>query len=381
MKSKLQSAAVSLSIVGLFLSACGQSSPTTAPDAVAGVDATLTQPPSVAANGTDAPAVAATVTDAPVLEPTATVYPPVYNPETLGNIHELSSFTMTTTSKRIEDGDLVVDQKEAIEYIQEPFSIHQTHGGWTATYVIGDRSYERINGGKGWKFSVGPGQGKDILPNAWESVLGLISDVETAQFAGQEDFAGIPANHFRFDLTNFRVPYVAAGVAYNEWKDVEGELYLAQDGNYLLYFHSKASGTFHAEDGTTSEQTQEKTLELSSVNQLAGIAVPTDFDLELELGLPLPEGSTLSEILYYNDGFLPYYYTYVTPVISFEEFLEFYTSMAPTNGWTFSHSGEVANNVNCDAAYTDLDCVILEKGNRQAILYYREGWIGADYEK
>lgn len=353
------------------MSACGQSSLTTPPDAIAGVDPTFTQPP----------AVAATATEAAALEPTATVYPPVYDPETLGGINEPSSFILTMTSKRIEDGELVVDNTETIEYIQEPFSIYKTYGGWSATYVIGDRFYERINGGEGWSFLAGPGLGTDILPSAQVSVAAQISEVETAQFAGQENFAGIPANHFTFDLSNFRVPYVTAGEAYNEWKDVEGELYLAQDGNYLLYFHSKASGTFHEEDGTSSEQMQEKALELSSVNQLAEIAVPNDFDLELELGFPLPEGSTLSDILYYNDGFLPYYYTYITPVISYEEFLEFYTSMAPTNGWTFSHAGEVANNTNCDAAYTDLDCVILEKGNRQAILYYGEGWIGADYKK
>ena len=51
--------------------------------------------------------------------------------------------------------------------------------------------------------------------------------------------------------------------------------------------------------------------------------------------------------------------------MSNDEFLEFYKNLAPTNGWTVSHIGEVANHYVCDSQV----CVILKKGDAQIILF------------
>jgi len=73
---------------------------------------------------------------------------------------------------------------------------------------------------------------------------------------------------------------------------LEGDFYLAKDGNYVLYSHWKetsAQGNF--------SQVYEVIEELSSINQLTEITIPADMqdmvtaaELPTELGLPLPTG-------------------------------------------------------------------------------------------
>ncbi len=104
------------------------------------------------------------------------------------------------------------------------------------------------------------------------------------------------------------------------------------------------------------------------INQLTEITLPADFDLELDFGLPLPAGTTLTEIISYRDGFSPDTYYYTLPVNN-DEFLEFYKNMTPANGFTFSRIGTVPNNINCDSQ----DCVILNMGNTEILLTFVSG--------
>ena len=299
--------------------------------------------------------------------PAATVYPPVFDPEALGDNRELASFSMTATHHRTEGGEVVVDTVDSLEYIREPFTLHW---GLTDLTVIGNEIYERISAGQGWSYYTGPYQGDVLDWQAVDTPAALVSRLESAQFIGQEDFGGIPANHFTFDQSNF---YITSPAQPENWdyvrEEAQGEIYLAQEGNYLLYFHIIDRGTLYEPDRTVHyPSVQESTYELSLINQLLEIEVPADFDLDLDLGLPLPTGAALVSIVSYRDGFLPDYYDYTLPA-TLDEFLDFYQNMAPTNGFAFSRIGTVTNNVYCGSE----DCVILKKGNQEVLLSYNPG--------
>jgi hypothetical protein len=109
---------------------------------------------------------------------------------------------------------------------------------------------------------------------------------------------------------------------------------------------------------------------LSSINQLKEIAVPADFlalKLDLDLGLPLPAGTTLTGVIRYAQGLGVDSYGYHASVSS-NDFLAFYNNLAPTNGWTVAHIGRVANHYVGDTQV----CVILKKGDAQVIVFTQD---------
>ena len=84
-----------------------------------------------------------------------------------------------------------------------------------------------------------------------------------AQFAGQEEFQGIPAYHFVLDPTT--------STNANTSIQLEGDFYLAQDGNFVLYSHWKETSSQE-----NFAQVYEVTQSLSSINQLTEIKIPAD---------------------------------------------------------------------------------------------------------
>ena len=132
-------------------------------------------------------------------------------------------------------------------------------------------------------------------------------------------------------------------------------------------------------------QVYEVTETLSSVNQLAEIKLPTDMTemvsaakLPLEIGLPLPMGSTLYGMIRYKSGIGVDTYQLTTPKISIDEFLDFYRNLPTTDGWEVSHIGHVSLH-EADCEFTR-DCVIVRKGSTQVILYYNGGSIRAEFD-
>ncbi len=377
MKKRLQTTAISLFILSLFISGCASASPTTAPGQA------------TAAGETAAPAteevVEATATPSPTEGPTATVWPPVYDPDAIGDNRELlDSFILTRTNTTTGGGE-VDEVNTTIGYIREPFTAYESNK-WSFenltwwTYLIEGRYYEKNRqDAQFYSLESGPDDIEILqrMADMREFDYLLFSGlVLSAQFVGQEDFAGVPANHFTFDQTNLREESDPTGTY--KVDEAQGELYLAQDGNYLLYFHLKRSGSVYLTPGEPGygPGVLEMTEELSSINELTEITLPADFDLELDFGLPLPAGSTLVGITSY--GYNPVYYHYTMP-ISKDEFPEFYKNLAPTNGFTFSHIGQKTNNIHCDPVYSDYlqDCVFLKKGGSEFILYIA-GISGAD---
>ena len=348
-------------MLALFIASCGPASATTAPDSATTEEATLAQ--------ATEEAVEATATTKPTQGPTATVWPPVYDPNKLGDIRQLDSFIVTVNIKNTVNGDLT-ETTNTMGYIREPFSAYSLldlGSDDTKTYVVGGRTYEENNSGD-WYLST---DANNSLLFAADIPAGNTGGLLDAQFAGQEEFQGIPANHFILEKTDD--PPNESNVK----SDVEGNFYLAQDGNYVLYSHSKRTTT----QGDFT-QVYEVTQAMSSINQLTEITLPPDFlpmdvalDLPENLGLPLPPGTTLAGMIRYNDGRGYDIYKY-TSAGSYAEFLEFYSNLAPTNGWTVSSIGiKMPTHYICDSE----DCVILNNGNAKFILYPYEGRIGVDY--
>lgn len=364
MKIKPQIIAILLFMLGLFIASCSPASATTAPDLATAEEATL------------APAtqevIEATATTRPTQGPTATVWPPVYDPNKLGDIRELDSFIVSVNVKNTVNGDLT-EYTTTMGYIKEPFSAYSLLDlppyDEAKTYVVGGRTYDVNNSGDWYLYAYA----KNSLLFQADIPAGNTSGLEDAQFIEQVEFEGISAYHFVLEKTDNPVNES------NVKSDVEGDFYLAQEGNYVLYSHSKRTTT----QGDFT-QVYEVTQSMSSINQVAEITLPADFlpmDVALELpqeqGLPLPAGSTLAGMIRYNSGPRRDYYTYTASPMSEDEFLEFYRNLEPTDDWTVSHIGYVSFHYECE---TYRECVIINKGNTLVILYYKNGTIGADFD-
>jgi hypothetical protein len=386
MKTKLRTPAIFFLILSLFVPGCILVSPKTTADSATAIGGTSIPPFAELVPSTQPP------TDAP----TATVYPPVFDPDAIGDNRELASFVLTRNKTTTGAGEVDIRQG-IIGYIKEPFSAYNLSefsftgsydvDGEDKTYWIDDRFYHK-DANEAWYFYLEAGlDEKDILQRAADmrdfNYLLLSGLVLSAQFVGQEDFKGIPANHFTFDQTNLRQESDPSGTY--KVDVAQGDLYLAQDGNYLLYFYLKRTGNLYSPGGSSKyfPGMIEMSEELSSINELTEIVVPPDFlALDLNLGgLPLPAGTVLTYIYHpVNDGLGVDSYIYSASV-SHDEFLEFYKNMASTNGWTFSHIGEVANHIKCDTIFGGVqDCAILYNGNEQIFLSHYEGYIIADHD-
>lgn len=223
----------------------------------------------------------------------------------------------------------------------------------------------------------------DYWQNAADMRLGKIMEtglVLSAQFIGQEDFEGIPANHFSLDQSNLKEP--SDPTASYKVEEAQGDVYLAQDGNYILYFHLKLTGHAYLSPGDPdySQGVHEMTEVLSSINQLTEITLPAEYQaLELDLGgVPLPPDSKLITYRRYSNGSGVDSNFYRTP-LNKDGFLEFYKNMPPTDGWEVIHIGQVIDHYPCSSS--GRVCVMIKKGAVQFVLLFTEGGIKADYDR
>lgn len=353
--------AIAMVVLSLTVLACGSAIPT------AGVEPTMAveppQVPSVQA------ASAATKTPMPTGEPAPTVWPPVFDLFSLEDIQDLDSFVATVNEKNTVNGQLT-ERTFTIGYIQTPFRAYQLleyDGGVNKTYVLNDRTYE-LTGSGDWYISVGTKRGlfSDLDPARYAGQL------LEARFMGEEEYEGIAAYHFVLEA-------VTSTENNTEYK-LEGELYLAKDGNYVLFSHQRET----SKQGDFA-QDYEVTYTLSSIGQLTEITLPTDMeemistsDLPFTLGLPLPPNSAFSGMIRYKNGIGVDLYTLSTPKTSIDEFLNYYRNLPPTDGWTVSHVGHVNLHEN-DCEFTR-ECVIINNGSTQVILYYNGGSIRAEFD-
>jgi hypothetical protein len=311
-----------------------------------------------------------TATSLPTVGPTATVWPPAFDFFSLTDIRNLDSFVVTINEKNTVNGQLT-ELTNTIGYIKEPYSAYQRNeyiGGVDQTYVITDRTYT-LTGSGDWYISAGS---NDNLFSKADIPAGNTGKLLEAQFAGQEDFQEIPAYRFVLDPTT--------STNANTSLQLEGDFYLAQDGNYVLYSHWKETSS---QDNFA--QVYEVTESLSSINQLTEIELPADMlemaaaaELPLALGLPLPISSTFNGMIRYQHGIGVDLYQFSTPKISIDEFLDFYRGLPATDGWMVTHVGHV--NLHQEDCEFTRECVIISKAGTQVILYYNGATIRAEFD-
>lgn len=363
-------------LVGLLLASCGanDASPSSAPPAESSA-ATVNAPTSSTASTTAAPAtsVAATTTVAPG--------PPVYDPQRIGNALDLASFVFTITVDNTNSGQLS-QNITSIGYTKEPSSMYRLAtfsfdgtGGGERSYLVGDRSYDESQFGD-WNLFEAGSRATPEPSDSSELGSSVLAGVLTAQLVGQEDFGGLPANHFVFNETNTRS--FASYTPENPSPTVEGDFYLAQEGNYVLYAHSKE---------TSPGRIYEVTEAMSFIGQLGEITLPDDMApmsqaLDVGLGLlsVLPPGSALSGMLRYGNGIGVDYYTYVAAVGNNGEFINFYRTMPPTAGWTVAHIGHITPHLEPTNCETRNECVILQNGGDQVVVSFA-GTITLEYDR
>ncbi len=306
----------------------------------------------------------------------------MFDPKKLGSNLMLPNFIVTITVANTNSGQLT-ENVTAFGYINDPLSVSEqdtySFDGTTdgaRSYFINGRSYEENNFGDWYLYEAGA-SGTPNYTDHLDLRSGIVSGVLSARFDGQADVAGIPANHFVFNETDL-AGYSSHTPDYPA-PAVEGDFYLAQDGNYALYSHSKES---------SPTQSYEVTEALSFIGQLTEIALSADLvqmkqalDLGFELGSLLPPGSSLSSMIRYKGsrGIGVDYYSYRTSVRNNDEFLNFYRTLPPTNGWTVTHIGHIRlhlEQINCETA---VDCVILSNGGEQIVVSF-DGGITLEYD-
>ena len=354
-------------LCALLLQACSPALPqTTKPEPTASAPVGPTLVPSVEA--TVAPT--QTATSQPTVGPTATVWPPTFVPWSLQDIRQLDSFVVTINEKNTVNGDLT-ELTNTIGYIKEPYSAYNEnkyYSGLDRTYAIDGWTYS-VTGSGDWYISAGP---NDDLFSKADIPAGNTEKLAEAQFAGQEDYQGVPAYHFVLE------PVTSTDG--NTSTQLEGELYLAQDGNYVLYSHWKETSS----QGNFT-QVYEVTESLASINQLTEIEIPADMTemvtaakLPAETGLPMPTGSAFYGMIRYKHGIGVDLYQFTAPSISIDEFLDFYRNLPPTAGWKVTHVGHVS--LHQDDCEVTRECVMISKGSTQVILYYNGGSIRAEFD-
>lgn len=350
-------------LCALLLQACSPTSPPT-----------IQLEPTITTQPTRVPSVEATIestaTAQPTAGPTATVWPPMFAIGSLQDIRKLNSFVVTINEKNTVNGELT-ELTHTIGYIKEPYSAYdhnRYYSGLDRTYVVDGWTYQ-LTGSGDWYISAGPSD--DLLFRADIPAMNTEKLIE-AQFAGEADYEGIPAYHFVLapvNSTNTNTSY-----------KLEGDFYLAKDGNYILYSHWKETSS----QGDFT-QVYEVSESLSSINELTEIQIPGDMTemvaaakLPAEMGLPVPGNSTVNQMIRYQHGIGVDVYYFTDPDMSVDEFLDFYRNLPPTDGWMVTHVGHVSLHQD-DCEFTR-ECVMISRGNTQVILYYFGTSIRAEFD-
>lgn len=356
---RIQRWVISLLVFSVFLSACAQPTASSTPQSTA--EPKNTQPPQDNATPTNTPTPAAT----------ATVWPPVFDPEAIGDNSQLNSFIFIYEDVEQSNG-VTKTYSQTTGYIREPLAAYSL---FTCTNPVGNcrQGAEYLIDGVIYQFAseyrfvqLRPdfsAYGSDHYDFAFFGDMRrwslLLSDklLATADFVGAEDYEGIPVNRFAFDETDLVIPdefYL------NMFMQAEGEIILSQEGNYPLYMHRKLTGT----DGSTNDLTAQ----LTAINQLAEpppaeFNLPEDFPkVVLDPGFPLPEGSYLDFIALEFEPGVDLYDAYIPSsfTVTDDKFFGFYENLAPSNGWTVTEIGSSG--------------VSLARGEERAFINFEKGF-------
>ena len=333
---------VLLASLALGLAACGGSTePTSPPEVEAtqgseGAEAQPTEEPTPEPEPTEAP------TDTPLPEPTET-------PETVEEF-DLSSLASTTelssyrSLMRITTVAEINGQEEtqtidlSIAYTRDPLAQHMmmsgeafgAEGETIEMYLIEDTMYMKM--GNQWLTM--PASEEDIDTDAFITADSLLEDICGWKDEGIEELDGIKVRHWAFTKEDFDECMLLEDLAsMGELTDAGGDLYVAEDGNYVvlmeMFYEGEDLDLDLGEEGDeVKAQRMEIHYETSDVNEPFTIEAPAE---ALESGalpedLPMPEDATDVNNMF---GMITF-----TSELGPEAVFTFYQEEMPSNGWT-----------------------------------------------
>lgn len=336
---------VLLASLALGLAACGGSTEPTSPPAEEPTQASAAQPTDEPAEEpTQAPEPTAEPTDTPLPEPTDT--PEVAEEEefdlsSLSSTTELSSYrsTMLITTVALVNGQEETQTIDFnVEYTSEPLAQHISMSGealgadgeTVEMYLVEDTMYMQM--GDQW-LSLPATEG-DFNTDTLISADSLLEDVCGWQDEGRDEIDGIKVRHWTFTKEDFDECMLLEDLAnMGELTDAGGDLYVAEDGNYVvlmeMFFEGEDLDLQLGEEGEdVTAQRMEIRYETSDVNETFTIEVPAE---ALEAGalpedIPFPDDAADVNNMF---GMITF-----TSAMGPEAVFTFYQEEMPNSGWT-----------------------------------------------
>ena len=339
-----------LAALAVALAACGDDSGVaTQPEEPA-----ATQPEAVAA--TEAPPTAApTDTAEPEPTDTADVQPSagereleldeVGLPEDLSSYRARMRLSTAGTSAEGETGGVL---EFLVEYTREPPAQHivisgegfdQTGDvGSMEMYQVGDTTY--VNLGDQWLSMPAT---DDVLAEAGMiDPEDMLEDTCGWRDAGRSEYNGISAQYWTLtegDLKACMTGEALTGMG--EISDASGELYVAEEGNYIVYMELTLEGSDLALGTGSEEETVDQgrvdfTYEMTDVNVPITIELPEEASSSGELPEDIPVPEDAEEV------------SFMFGMISFDspsspaDLADYYQAQMPQNGWSESSVNEMS---------------------------------------
>lgn len=334
---------VLLASLALGLASCGGSEEPTSPPEVAatevseGVEAQPTEEP------TEAPEPTAAPTDTPLPEPTDTpeVVEEEWDLSSLSSTAELSSYRslmQITTVADVNGAEQTQTIDFSIEYTSEPPAQHMSMSGealgaegeTVEMYFVENTMYMKM----GDEWLTMPGSEEDIDSDAFISADAMLEDICGWKDKGREEIDGISVRHWAFTKEDFDDCMLLEDLtSLGELTDAGGDLYVAEDGNYVVRMEMFYEGEDLAIDlGEAGDEVKAKRMEIyyevSDVNEAFTIEVPAE---AMESGalpedIPMPEDAADVNNMF---GMITF-----TSELGAEAVFAFYQEEMPKYGWT-----------------------------------------------
>ena len=150
----------------------------------------------------------------------------------------------------------------------------------------------------------------------------VIGDIQGSQLVGSETVNGVPAQHFKVDLSRFST----LGL----YSDATSDVWVAAPGGYVVKYTFEATGKdafFGA--GTNTEGTIHWEYEVSNVNQPIDVAPPENCggaQADIPVMADAKNASSFGDTSTYSSA------------SAFDDVVNFYKTQMPANGWTEDES-------------------------------------------
>lgn len=354
---KLALFAVLLAFLTMGLAACGDASEQAPATEAANASAAATN--TSVPNPTDTPLPPPSATPQPeateVLEPTESSPPSIEPSDTqgldLGGLQQpsdLDSFRSNLTISwqgTYTDGTEVSESMMVdVEFVREPPAQHVSisgdfpgmedlgmeEGQALEMYVAEGMMYMNLFGS--WLQAPAEEGGLDADEMAFVATEEMLKGLQDAEFQGTTTYNGIEADHYTFTETSFSPDDMPEGM---DVEEASGNIYIAQDGNYVVHMDVTMSGAnIELPTGEAGQVLQAGTMEvivdLTDINEPITIQVPEEAQASGQPpdDIPLPDNAEDVQVLDFM-GMITFY----TESTS-QEVAEFYQAEMPNYGWS-----------------------------------------------